>query len=1045
MLPRVLLAAWFIVFTGTTLQVSGQLVDYARDVAPILTNHCWSCHGPDPTARQADLRLDLRDAAIAAQAILPEQPDASRLLARIHSTDPDQVMPPPDAKRPLSEEQKKILRLWIQQGAKYTGHWAFEPLGTSRHSADHADSSVVDRWVVAKLKESGKSLSPPADPATLARRVALDLTGLPPAPEELDRFLADPRDATYEQLVDRLLDSDSYAERMSAHWLDLARYADTNGYNNDEDRTMWPWRDWVIRAFRTNMPFDQFVIEQLAGDLLPNPTLDQKVATGFLRNQGHNTEGGIIAEEYRVEYVADRVHTTATVFLGLSMQCARCHDHKYDPISQREYFQFYAYFNNLDEKQASYSSFVGAEPFVRVPSADQSQRLADFEAQLAVQRQLATDREQVAEKTLGDYLASHSTREIAERFGVQKKHAIELETVSADGRWDSMETGSKEQVHGNTLVSERRVGQGLELDGASHVALDAVGQWDGKSPFSIGVWVQPSQISGVAILSKMDEDASYRGYDLLLEGGKVVFHAIHHWSDNGLKVATQQTIPANAWTHIALTSDGSGKASGVVMYLNGEPAKLDTLNDSLTESIATDQPLRLGLRQRSLPYRGRIDRVEVFHGKLEPDQVRQWFAGEPIRQWIDEIATPWEKLDEPRRAEVKRQVLERIDTEYPRAKQEIARLELEKKKLTDAFPAVMVMGEMNPPRETFVLKRGQYDQPDEKVERRVPAVFDRLGGQVPVGRLELARWLVRPDHPLTARVTVNRIWEQLFGVGLVKTVEDFGVTGEYPSHPELLDEIASQFIASGWDIRKLIRGIVLSQTYRQSSSAPESEYLSDPENRLLARGPRHRLSAEMIRDQALAISGLLVRKVGGPSVKPYQPDGLWEDVTVERRGKYVADHGEGLYRKSLYTFWKRTCPPPSMVTFDATNREVCTARRSRTNTPLQSLVLMNDPTYIEAARVLASSVLQSHPAVDQRIDAMFRRCLARSARPDEQAAMMQLLEEAMEHFQQQPELASKLLQVGSSPLDGAADAIETAAWSVVASTILNLDETITKR
>jgi hypothetical protein len=1044
MFPSRLLLVWCLAVTGVHLQVTGQTIDYARDVAPILTHHCWSCHGPDATARQADLRLDQRDAAIAAQAILPGQPDQSRLIERVHLADPEQVMPPPETKRPLSEEQKKILRRWIEQGAKYTGHWAFEPLRASS-KLDDAETSVVDRWVVAKLKESGRNFSPPADPATLARRVALDLTGLPLGLEESDGFLSDPSQSAYERLVDRLLDSDAYAERMAAHWLDLARYADTNGYNNDEDRTMWPWRDWVIRAFRANMPFDRFVIEQLAGDQLPDPTLHQKVATGFLRNQGHNTEGGIIAEEYRVEYVADRVHTTATVFLGLSMQCARCHDHKYDPISQREYFQFYAYFNNLDERQASYSSFVGAEPFVRVPTADQSQRLADLEGELTAQRQLAKDREQVVEDTWNAFLANHSTQEIAERFGVQKKHAIELETVSVDAPWDSLETTTKAQVHGNPIASEGRFGKGLELDGASHVALDGVGQWDGKSPLSIGVWVHPSQPSGVAILSKMDEDASYRGYDLLLEGGKVVFHAIHHWSDNGLKVATQQTVPTDAWTHIALTSDGSGKASGVAIYLNGEPTKLDSLNDSLTESIATEQPLRLGLRQRSLPYRGRMDRLELFQGKLEPEQVRQWFAGEPIRQWIDEVATPWEKLDEPRRAELKRQVLQKIDTEYPRAQQEITRLESEKKEVNDALPAVMVLGEMNPPRETFVLKRGQYDQPDEKVERRVPAVFDRLSGEMPAGRLELARWLVRPDHPLTARVTVNRIWEQLFGVGLVKTVEDFGLTGEYPSHPELLDELASQFIASGWDIRKLIRTIVLSQTYRQSSSASESDYLSDPENRLLARGPRHRLSGEMIRDQVLAISGLLVRKVGGPSVKPYQPEGLWEDVTVERRGKYVADRGEGLYRRSLYTFWKRTCPPPSMVTFDATNREVCTARRSRTNTPLQSLVLMNDPTYIEAARVLAAWVLKSHPAVDQRVDAMFRRCLGRSARADEQAAMEQLLEEAMKHFQQQPELASKLLQVGSAPVDEKADAIETAAWSVVASTILNLDETITKR
>lgn len=1030
-------------------------VDFARDIQPILSNYCWNCHGPDEKGRQANLRLDLRDAAIAAKAITPGHIDSSLLVERINSSDSEQVMPPPESKKALSDSQKELLKKWISEGAPFASHWSFTtpirpPVPTTPNSA--GKQNPIDHFVRNRLAQEGLPFSPEADRGTLLRRLTLDLTGLPPTPEELDNFLNDPSPDAYERNVDRLLSSPAYAERMAAQWLDLARYADTNGYNNDEDRTMWPWRDWVINAFDTNMPYDRFLLEQLAGDLLPAPKRSQLIATGFLRNQGHNTEGGIIQEEYRVEYVADRVHTTATVFLGLSMQCARCHDHKYDPISQKEYFQFFSLFNSLDEKQASYSKFVAAEPFIQVPSAQQEETLNNIQKEIDSLKQRVSDKESKTEATLQQWLAGNSDSEIAAQFGHQPLHHFPLDEPAPNSdlsnpipAFDQLHPEIPATLVGKIQWSAGHKNKAIQFDGSSHAIFGNTADFDGTKPFSISAWIYPTQTNGMAILSKMDEVDSFRGYDLLLENGKLTSHIIHHWPDNALKVSSQNTVVKDTWSHIVLTYDGSQKATGIKIYINGQPSGLDILNNNLRNTTATNKPFHLGLREKSLPFQGQVDELMIFQGQLQPENINELFRDQPLSNIVDWIKKPFTEQSPERQAYLKKLVLEKIDTEYPSIQKQLTDKQQEHTNISQQIPYVMVMKEMQPPRETFILNRGQYDQPTEKVSPNVPAVLRTFTTMSPANRLQLAQWLVHPTHPLTTRVAVNRFWENYFGTGLVKTTEDFGVTGEFPSHPDLLDYLATTFIDSGWDVKALQKLIVMSATYKQDSKITPVSFSRDPENRLLSRGPRFRLTAETIRDNALAISGLLKTTVGGPSVKPYQPAGLWEDVTVERRGKYVPDQGDNLFRRSMYTFWKRTCPPPSMVTFDAPNREVCVARRSRTNTPLQSLVLLNDPTYIEAARALAQLMIAASDQDTQRIHAGFRRCVARDASADELPLITELLKESRNRFQATPALATELNKVGTIPITPNLDPAEVAAWTIVASTLLNMDETISKR
>ena len=1016
--------------------------DFASQIKPILANHCWSCHGPDEQSRKADLRLDRRDDAISAKSIVPGNVAESLLAERIESTDPDSVMPPPETKKPLTLEQRQLLKDWINSGAKYSKHWSFAPPEKTSLANNGLAKPMwqhIDQQVALTLRAHGLIPSDLANRETLLRRVSLDLTGLPPTLEELDAFLKDTSDDAFEKAVDRLLQSDAYAERMASQWLDLSRYADTNGYNNDEDRQMWPWRDWVINAYRANMPYDQFLTEQLAGDLLPNANLQQQVATGFLRNQGHNTEGGIIQEEYRVEYVADRVHTVATVFLGLSIQCARCHDHKIDPITQAEYYRFFSLVNNLEEKQASYSNFVGAEPFVRVPTAEQIESKKQLITQLDQFKSQLQTKEQHIEQTWATWVKANSDQVIEATLGTTQKDYVDFEENNLSATQQIWEKPDQ------LIYVAGKQGTAVSIDNGKHLTSKQLGKLQSDRPFSISLWVNVPSLGSMAILSRMDEAMNFRGYDMLLVNGKIEVHLVDTWPSNAIKISSQQTIAPNQWHHLTLTYDGSKKAAGANLYIDGKPVKFDIPNNNLTGRLETDKPFHLGLREKSLPFTGSIDELRIFDGVLSAvdiESLAQVQVPEPKLTWV---RNPLGELSEDQRNLAKSWTREKIDPEHGQLQSQVVELEKKIASVDQAAPAVMVMREMNPPRETFILKRGQYDQPTTKVEPGIPESLRVDGIDQPINRLQLAKWLTHPKNPLTARVAVNRLWEQCFGVGIVRTSEDFGGSGEYPSNPELLDMLAMEFIESQWDVRAMLKQIVLSKTYRQASRMTPELKLKDPENRYFARGPRHRLSAETIRDNALAISGLLVRKVGGPSVKPYQPAGLWEDVTVERRGKYVADTGEGLFRRGMYTFWKRTCPPPAMVSFDAPNREVCVARRSRTNTPLQALVLLNDPTYIVAARVFASDVLKSG-GNDQiaRLNYAYRKALARDIRPEEVPAMQELLELARSDFAEDAKRVDAYLSVGTVGISGEIPKLELAVWTVACSAILNLDETITK-
>jgi hypothetical protein len=1016
-------------------------VDFARDVRPILAHHCFGCHGPDEKARKTGLRLDVRDVAIQKKAIVPHDAARSKLVSRITDPDEDRVMPPPESKRPLNDRQRQILKTWVEQGATYAQHWAFTP--PKRPDVPAIDDpdihNPIDVFVRHRLAKEGLVPAREADKRTLIRRVTLDLTGLPPTPAEVDAFLADDSPGAYEKAVDRLLASPRYAERMAMAWLDAARYADTNGFNNDEDRTQWPWRDWLIRSFAANQPYDRFVVEQLAGDLLPNPTLDQKVATAFLRNQVHNTEGGIIPEEYRVEYVADRVHTTATVFLGLSMQCARCHDHKYDPISQKEYYQFFGFFQNISDKQASYANFVGAEPVIKVPSAEQHARKKALDERRAELEKRLKDRESAATAAMAAWEKNLTLEDRKKLAGAGMLLRVPLDETSGTAVATSV-PAVKGTVRGNAKWDSGKIGNALDCDGNTWVEIPGGPVPDGDAPFSVSVWVYPTASDLLAVASKMDDGDAHRGWDVLLEGGRVSTHLVHHWPDNGLKVLTKSAMSANAWHHILVTHDGSKKGAGVRVYVDGKPQETETTNDTLRDTTHTDKPFHIGRRGASLPFKGKLDEVQLYGLALTADNAAQLAAGKAPDLADTLLAVSPDKRTPPQAAQVRRFYLDRIDAEYGKLKAELADASRQKSELEKALPVVMVMEELPKPRELFVLKRGQYDARGEAVAVGVPGIFPPLPARPQAAnRLDLAHWLVAPEHPLTARVAVNRWWQMYFGTGLVKTVEDFGTTGELPSHPELLDWLATELVRTGWDVKAMQRLIVTSATYRQESRTTKELAERDPENRLLARGPRQRLSAETVRDNALAISGLLAERIGGPSVKPYQPPGLWEDVTVERRGRYVADKGDGLYRRSMYTFWKRTCPPPGLATFDAPNREVCVARRAVTNTPLQALVLLNDPTYVEAARKLAERMMRVG------LDIGFQRAVARSPTDDEKQILMRIYAEALTRFRKDPEAAKKLLSVGESPRDVALNEAELAAWTAVASTILNLDETITKR
>jgi hypothetical protein len=1012
-----------------------QTVEFNRDIRPILSDKCFTCHGPDPANRKTKLRFDNEEGAKIELArnrytIVPGNPSKSELYQRIATDDQARRMPPAYAgHEKLNDGEIDLIRRWIEQGAVWQRHWSLlpprKPAIPSVRNAGWT-RNPIDYFVLERLEREGLQPAAEADKPTLIRRASLDLTGLPPTPGEVESFLRDSSPDAYEKVLIRLLASPRYAERMAYRWMEAARYADTNGYQSDGNRDMWRWRDWVIDAFARNMPFDQFTIEQIAGDLLPNATLGQKIATGFHRNHRTSAEGGIVPEEFRVEYVADRVDTTATVWLGLTMGCARCHDHKYDPITQKEYYRMFAYFNRVPEKGFVYN-FGNDEPLIKAPTEEQQKRLAELDEKVA-----ETARRQQALQT-----KIEKARRAWEKL---LRGAAPIDWTIEDGQvFHSALDGAPEEAC-DLPLTEGRVGKARSFDGKQFIDAGVnVARFDYQDPFTFAAWIKPESDRG-AILSKADDYFEGQGHGLYLIDGKVRLHIIYRWTDLGLRLETVNPVKLREWQHVLVTYDGKRKASGVQIYIDGRPQELKVMFDQLVWPLNTKLPFRIGAGG-GLRFQGLIDDVRVYNRAL----TQQEAAVIPLLEPVNRIAA----IPQKKRSEAQENKLEFcfLDRFAPRQVHAVLQELRERKKARDDYyatiPTVMVMEDSAAPRDTFLLKRGAYDNPGEKVAPGVPASLPPLRSDWPDNRLGLARWLVDRSNPLTARVTVNRFWQMFFGTGLVKTVEDFGSQGEWPIHPQLLDWLATEFMDSGWNIKALQKTILMSATYRQSSRATPELLQKDQENRLLARGARFRLPAEMIRDQALFVSRLLVEKTGGPPVKPYQPPGLWQELTGGKG--YEPDKGADLYRRSLYTYWRRTIAPASMVLFDSPNRETCYVKEVRTNTPLQALILMNDMTYLEAARKLAERMLrEGGTSPSQRIEYACKLALARAPKPAEAPALARALDHYTARYRDDPKAAIEALRQGESARDQTLEPAELAAYAAVAGIILNLDEVITR-
>ncbi len=1030
--PQGYLVAWLLAIApclAPPTAIAAERIRFNRDVRPILAEHCWRCHGFDVKARQAGLRLDVRTHAVepadsGVRAIVPEKPEASELLVRVAATDESVRMPPPGAPRRLTPAEIQILRQWISEGAEYQRHWAFEPLVKPEVPQAGDVSNPIDAFVAAEFPKHGLQFSPEAATSALLRRVSFDLTGLPPTLQDQERAAKE----TYEQTVDRLLGSPHFGERMAMDWLDAARYADTDGYFGDMPRQMWLWRDWVIQAFNRNLPFDQFTVVQLAGDLLPNRTVEQQIATGFNRNHMSNNETGIIDEEYRVEYVVDRVDTTMSTWLGLTIGCAQCHDHKYDPISQREYYQLFAFFNNVPE--TGLVSGQDPPPRISVPTPEQTRLLQERAAATAKATQAYEPLRLAAATELSQHEADVE-RSLAppSMLPVGLHHAFEQSTDPIQHR-------------GTTLQQTPGIrGQAGKFDATQHLECD-LPEFQADKPWTLSFWMLPDSSLSCPV-SKIEPEGDRRGLEVLWQKGRITVNLVHRWGADAIEVILREPAVSKQWHQVVVSYDGSRLAQGLKVYVDGVAAPLEVRRDSLTGTVANSEPLRIGRRDDGLGYYGLLDELRIVSGVIPAEEVAKGFRGERIRGVLE---IPADK----RMARDKELLLDDYIDHNPDEPTRVARQTLrtaqrEEQDLRSAIPLALVMDELSPPRPTYLLERGQYNKHGEVVEPGVPVALSPWPAGEARNRLGFAWWLMARDNPLTARVAVNRLWRQCFGEGLVRNMTGFGTQGEPPTHPELLDYLAATFRDEGWDTKALLRLIVTSRTYRQRSQFLErGSELVDPENRWLARGASFRLPIEMIRDQALAASGLLVPQLGGPSVKPYQPPGLWEEVSYNAEDSYEPDRGPGLWRRSLYTYVKRQAPPPALLLFDGPTREKCTLRRSRTNTPLQALLLLNDETYVEAARQLAAATLAAETDDSQRVRQMYWRILTREATADELPQLLALLNRLRQRYSADAAAAAKLLAVGATPVESA-DPVELAAWTVVAHTLFNLDEAMVRR
>lgn len=1007
-------------------------VDFARDIRPILSNHCFTCHGPDAAERQGGFRLDERASALAeaesgARPIVPGDTKQSELLARIHSTDEATVMPPTETKKQLTQREKDLLTQWIKDGAPYAQHWSFvAPQRPALPAVKDRDwpRNAIDTFILARLEAEGLRPAPPASKTQLIRRVTLDLTGLPPTPQEVDAFVRDSDPKAYEKVVDRLLQSPHYGERMALDWLDAARFADTHGYHIDSGRDMTRWREWVIDAFNHNQPFDQFTVEQLAGDLLPNATLEQKIASGFNRNHMINFEGGAIPQEYHNAYIIDRVNTTSTVWLGLTVACAQCHDHKYDPLTQKEFYQLYAFFYNVPERGLD-GSKGNAEPLLKAPTAQQQQTL---DALAKTVRNLEAE------------LAADSAELTAEQSA-----------------WEAA-ASAEQPVAWTTIKPQELTSQGgATFRMADDQFITATGENAATDRYVITADIEHDALTALRLETGVDKQLSGHGPGRSVNGNVVLTDVKLTVDGKVQKLSAAAADFSQQDFDISLAIDDKPQTGWAIHPEVGKP---HAAMFALEQPLKSDKPLRVTVE---LAFESRFAQHQLGIFRLAVTDAAQPLRTSTLPQAVvAALATDAASRTPEQAAAVKQYFREHISSHLAKVRAKLQTAKAQRETLDKQIPTTMVMQEMPKPRDTFVLMRGEYDKPGEKVSAATPAVLPPFADGTPRNRLGLAQWLVDPSHPLTSRVTVNRYWQLVFGTGLVKTVEDFGMQGELPSHPELLDYLAVEFVSpegrdaagrplAGWDVKGLIRLLVTSSTYRQSASVSPELLVKDPENRLLAHGPRHRLQAEFIRDQALAVSGLLNRQIGGHSVSPYQPAGLWSELASRQDGKnwtaqeFSQSHGQDLYRRTMYTFWKRTSPPPQLATFDAPDRETCTVRRSRTNTPLQALILLNDPTYVEASRKLAERMMkEGGDSPLQRLAFAFELATARKPTPREAAILLRVFDQHLQKYRADSDAAKQLLTVGESPADAQLNTVELASYTMVASVVLNLDETVTK-
>jgi len=1069
--------------TQTASDRGSEKLSFNETIQPILSENCYACHGPDPGARKAGMRLDRgdfpflpheKDGEKSGPAIVRGEPDKSPLIWKIEAKNPKDRMPPPEAHKTLSAEQISLLRRWIKEGAVYEEHWAFiAPTKVALPEVKEKQwvRNAIDSFILARIEKEGLNHSHEADRRTLIRRVTYDLTGLPPKPADVDSFLADSSPDAYEKAVDRLLASAHYGEHRAHYWLDYARFGDTTGLHQDNYRSVWPYRDYVIRAYNLNKPFDQFVVEQLAGDLLPAENVDQLVATAFNRIHITTNEGGAIPEELQFNLVKDRVETFSTVFLGMTMGCAVCHDHKFDPITQKDFYQMSAFFNNTADKFAD-DAIAAPAPFVTVPVAE---KLAAYNAILS--ERAGVERKLIARQNLVD----ENIRAWITSGGPNELHRVSPEKLVA---WFPLDEGKGTEVHNRAANASPESYQiagvaphwdektkfwpSVRFSTGTFLASPSVGDFESTDSFTVAGWFQARQLpqnGGVsetgALLSRMRIDGEKRnGWDMYWDGatsydkekkpqkvdgdtGTIDVHLANAGPKNEVLVRTKQRLGRADWYHIAFTYDGSGHASGIHIYVDGKPQELEVVTDALTGSIRTDAPLQFGKRTDAEPLReARYQDIRVYARALDAAEVDA-LANEDVVKGI--LGRAPERWSEDERKAVEDLYRLRFDREAGTLRTQLAEFDAKLKELeTGGTPSLISRERATLPR-SHTLDRGVYSALKERVAPDVPQVLPPLPNGVRRDRLALAQWLVSPGNPLLARVTVNRMWQELFGTGIVETAGDFGVVGARPANRRLLDWLATDFRESGWDVKRMYKLLVMSATYRQSTHVTPELLEKDPQNRLLARGPRYRMDAEMIRDTALAAGGILSERMGGPSSKPYQPAGIWEAVNASFvSDRYVQDHGDGVYRRSLYTYWKRTAPPPLLETFNAPDRSACLVRRERTNTPLQALIVLNSPDFLEAARHLAEHAWhEAGPEEDARLQFMAARVLSRPLQNRELDVFHNALSVFRAHIQTE-DGARTLVTVGDSPVDATIPPQELAQWTLVASQFLNLDEALTK-